>query len=159
MSCDEVRDAIEPLAAGDMAVAPAVAAHLASCAACAAEFEAARQVEQLLRARPAPHAPAGFTGRTLARVRHARWRSEQRVDLAFNLGLGIAGILIIVGFWIALRQSGLEMVAADLAQIFIAAGAAATRQIAAALPLYGAASALLAGALALWWWSERGIEN
>src|SRR5712691_10059410 len=68
MICNEVHDAVEPIAAGELAPDDRIAAHLSSCPHCAAALEDARRLERILQARPAPRAPAQFTSRTMARV-------------------------------------------------------------------------------------------
>jgi anti-sigma factor RsiW len=159
MTCDDLRDLIEPLASGDLTPTSTIAAHLASCSACTAALGTARRIDELLRRRPAPPAPAHFTSRVMARVRRARWRSEQALDLAFNIGLVAAAIAIVIGIWIAVERTGLASVSREVFQLFMAGLVTAARQMAPSLPLYAAATVLLASALGLWWWAERNPES
>ena len=88
MFCDEALDAVEAIAAGDLTPDGRVAAHLATCPNCALALVSARALERMLRVRGrCPKPPAQFTTRTLARVRRARWRREQFLDLGFNIAI------------------------------------------------------------------------
>src|SRR5207302_1407367 len=107
MFCDEVLDAIEPIAAGELTPDGRVAAHLTSCPNCAAALASARRVEQLLQARPIPKPAALFTTRTMALIRRRRWRREQFLDAGFNLALMIVGVAVAGAVWMALHRSGL----------------------------------------------------
>ena len=107
MFCDEVLDAIEPIAAGELTPDGRVAAHLTSCPNCAAALASARRVEQLLQARPIPKPAAQFTTRTMALIRRRRWRREQFLDAGFNLALMIVGVAVAGAVWMALHRSGL----------------------------------------------------
>src|SRR5438128_294713 len=110
MFCDEALDAIEAIACGELTPAGRIAEHFASCRQCAAALESARRLDRLLRARDAPRPPTQFTSRTMARIRRARWRSEQFLDVSFNLALGL--IVLGVGgvVWVALNRLGLSSV-------------------------------------------------
>ena len=77
MFCDEMLEQIEAIAGGDVAPDARMAAHLASCPNCRATLDRAREIERLMRARPAPEAPPHFTSRTLARIRRDKWRRDQ----------------------------------------------------------------------------------
>jgi predicted anti-sigma-YlaC factor YlaD len=156
MFCDEVIEAIEPIAAGDVAAEARIGEHLRTCADCAAALESARRVEQLLRQRSVPAAPAQFTTATLARVRRARWRSDQMIDAGFNLAVALLVVAIVAVVWLVLNRSGMAAVSNDVFQLFGTSLAAATSRIAPAVPLYAGAAALLATALGIWWWAERG---
>ena len=87
MFCDETLDAIEAIAAGELAAEGRVAAHLASCRHCAAALDSARRLDKMLAARPVPKPPQQFTVRTMTRIRRARWRSDQFLDVGFNVAL------------------------------------------------------------------------
>ncbi len=156
MFCDEVLDRVEAIAAGDVTPEGRIADHLASCADCAAVLESARRVEQLLRQRAAPRAPAQFTARTLGRVRRARWRSEQVVDAGFNAAIALIVGGVLVGIWMLAHRTGLGAVGNDAVELLGSGVAAFASRVGPALPLYGAATALVATALGIWWWAERG---
>jgi anti-sigma factor RsiW len=155
MFCDEVLDAVEGIAAGELTADGRIGEHLASCPHCAAALADARQLEQMLRARPVPLAPAQFTPRTMARVRRARWRSEQVVDVGFNAALVLIVSAVLAAIWMFLNLSGLTSVGDDAVSLFRAAAVALAGRVAPSLPLYAGATALLAGALGFWWWAER----
>jgi predicted anti-sigma-YlaC factor YlaD len=155
MFCDEALDAIEPIAAGDLRPEGRIAAHLASCPNCAAALEQARRVDTLLRARPVPAPPPQFTARTLTRIRRERWRTDQFLDMTFNVAIGALALVVIVGVWLLLRRTGLTAVPSGASDLFTTGVAAIAGRILPSLPLYLAAAALVATALALWWWAER----
>jgi anti-sigma factor RsiW len=154
--CDEVLDALEEIAAGELTPDGRIAAHLSTCANCAAALADAREIERLLRARPVPRASSQFTAQTMARVRRARWRSEQFLDAGFNLTLGIIVTAIVAGVFMLLRLTGLTSVGDDALSIFRSAFVALLERAAPALPIYVGASLLLAAAIGFWWWAERG---
>jgi predicted anti-sigma-YlaC factor YlaD len=155
MFCDEVLDAIEAIAAGDVTPDTRVAEHLTSCPNCAAALASARALEQMLRTRPVPRPPAQFTTRTLARVRRLRWRSEQLLDVGFNIAVSALALAIVGGAWMLLHRSGLAAVGGDAVNLFTSSLLAFARRISPSLPLYVAATGLLATALGVWWWAER----
>ena len=155
MFCDEVLETIELIAAGELTASAPVAEHLASCNGCGAALAAARRVDALLRSRVAPAPPANFSSRVMNRLRLARWRGEQLLDWGFNIALVTAGVLVVLGLWIVMRQSGLVIVSSDAVQMFESGMTLLARRISPSLPLYGAATAVLGTALAIWWWAER----
>ena len=155
MFCDQVLETIEPIAAGELTASAPVAEHLASCNGCGAALAAARRVDALLRSRVAPAPPANFSSRVMNRLRLARWRGEQLLDWGFNIALVTAGVLVVLGLWMVMRQSGLVIVSSDAVQMFESGRTLRARRISPSLPLYSAATAVLGTALAIWWWAER----
>jgi anti-sigma factor RsiW len=155
MFCDEALDTVEAIAAGDLTADGRVASHLATCANCALALEGARQLEASLRRRAAPAAPAEFTSRTLARIRRARWRSDQFLDVGFNVAIGLVVVSVLAGVWMLLHRTGLVSVSGDAVNVFGSGFVALARRVAPALPLYVGAAALLVSALGIWWWAER----
>jgi anti-sigma factor RsiW len=155
MFCDEVLETIELIAAGELTASAPVAEHLASCNGCGAALAAARRVDALLRSRVAPAPPANFSSRVMNRLRLARWRGEQLLDWGFNIALVTAGVLVVLGLWMVMRQSGLVIVSSDAVQMFESGMTLLARRISPSLPLYSAATAVLGTALAIWWWAER----
>ena len=112
----------------------------------------AREIERML-APSGASASSQFTARTMARVRRARWRSEQFLDAGFNVA--IAPIVVgssSPGARLLLDRSGLVSVG-DLTRCSARRGA--SDRVAPSLPLYAAATSLLAAALGFWWWAER----
>src|SRR2546427_12038536 len=155
MLCNEILDAIEPIAAGEVMPDDRIAAHLSSCPHCAAALGNARRLEQMLQARPMPRAPAQFTSRTMARVRRARWRTEQFLDLGFNVTLGLVLLAILGSVWLLLHRSGLVAVSNDAVDLLGTGLVTLARRVAPTVPLYVGATALLVTALGIWWWAER----
>jgi anti-sigma factor RsiW len=157
MFCDEALDSVEAIATGELTPDGRIADHLGSCPNCAAALEAARRLDRLLQARPVPKASAQFTARTMTKIRRARWRSDQFLDLAFNLAIGVVVLAVIGGVFILMHRTGLTAVSNDLLDLFSTGFVALAHKVGPSLPLYGAATALLAGALGIWWWAERGV--
>ena len=155
MFCDEALDTVEAIAAGDLTPDGRVASHLATCPNCAHALEAARQLEASLQRRAAPAAPAEFTSRTLARIRRARWRSDQFLDVGFNVAIGLVVVSVVAGVWMVLHRTGIVSVSGDAVDVFGSGFVALARRVAPALPLYAGAAALLVSALGIWWWAER----
>ena len=155
MFCDEVLDAVEPIAAGELTLSARVAEHLASCRGCAGALDSARRLDALLRGRAAPAPPAHFSSRVMGRLRRARWRSEQMLDWVFNIVLVAAGAVVVVSVWVVMRRSGLATVSSDAIELLGPGMAMFARRISPSLPLYAAATALLGTALGVWWWAER----
>jgi anti-sigma factor RsiW len=161
MFCDEALDSVEAIAAGELVPDGRIAAHLASCPNCAAALDSARALDGLLQRRPAPAAPAQFTARTLARVRRARWRSEQFLDVGFNMAIAAIVVAVGAGAWMVLNRSGLTAVSNGAIGLLGSGVVSVARRVAPSVPLYAGATAVLAAALAIWWWAEReaGYEN
>ena len=155
MFCDEALDSIEAIAADELMPDGRVAAHLASCPNCAAALVSARSLERMLERRAVPAAPSQFTSRTMARVRRARWRSDQFLDLGFNVAIGLVVLIVFGGIWMLLNRSGLAAVSTDAVDLFGTGLVTVARRIAPSLPLYAGAAAVLATALGIWWWAER----
>jgi anti-sigma factor RsiW len=155
MFCDEALDSVEAIAAGDVTPDGRVASHLATCPNCALALVGARQLEASLRRRPVPAPPAQFTSRTLARIRRARWRSDQFLDVGFNVAIGLLVFAVFGGIWMLVHRTGLTSVSGDAVNVFGSGFVALARRAAPSLPLYAGAAALLVSALGLWWWAER----
>jgi anti-sigma factor RsiW len=155
MFCDEALDSVEAIAAGDLVPEGRVASHLANCPNCAQALSRARQLEQALQRRSVPQPPAQFTSRTLARIRRARWRSDQFLDVGFNVAIGIMVFAIFGGVWMLLHRSGLSTVSGDAVNVFGSGFVSLARRVAPSLPLYAGAAGLLVSALGIWWWAER----
>src|ERR671931_2764987 len=107
MFCDEALDVVEAVAGGDLAPPGRIAEHLATCPNCAAALDSARRLDRLLQARAAPRPPAHFTPRTLTRIRRARWRSDQFLDVGFNIAIIAIVVAIVGGVWLLFNRSGL----------------------------------------------------
>ncbi len=155
MFCDEALDAVEAIAAGELTPEGRVAAHLASCPNCAAALASARRLEQMLQARPVQKAPPQFTSRTMAVLRRQRWRSEQFLDIGFNVALGAVALAIVGTIWMVLHRTGIVSVNNGAVNLIGATFVRLAHRVAPSVPLYVGAAALLATALALWWWAEK----
>jgi hypothetical protein len=155
MFCDEALDTVEAIAAGETMPDGRIASHLATCPNCAQALVHARQLEASLRRREVPAAPPQFTSRTLARIRRARWRSDQFLDLGFNVAIGAVVIAVLIGVWMLLDRTGLASVSGDAVGMFDSGLVSLARRVAPSVPLYAGAAALLVSALGLWWWAER----
>lgn len=155
MYCDEALDAVEAVAAGDLIADGRLADHYATCPNCSAALKGARALDAMLQQRPVPQPGPQFTARTMTRVRRARWRSDQALDVGFNVAIAAGVLAIITGVWLVLRRSGLAVVSNDAVDIVARGLVTLAHRVGPSLPLYGAATALLATALALWWWAER----
>src|SRR5206468_5414836 len=139
---DESLDAVEAIAAGELKPEGRIATHLETCPNCAAALASARRLEQLLQARPVQTAPPQFTARTMAALRRRRWRSEQFVDVGFNVALGIVALVVGAGTWMFLHRSGLVSVSNDAVNLLSANFLSLAHRVAPSVPLYAGATAL-----------------
>jgi anti-sigma factor RsiW len=158
MVCTHLDELIEPIAAGDMVPDSDTRAHLASCAACAHALELARQIDGVLAAQPVPDVGPAFTSRLMVRLRRERWRSEQYLDVAFNIAVALAVATTVGGLVMVLAASGLTTVSPDLTGLFVSGVAEVLSAVTPALPVYGVAAAVFVSGMAIWWWAERGFE-
>ena len=158
MVCTHLDELIEPIAAGDMVPDADARAHLASCAACAHALELARQIDGVLAAQPVPDVGPAFTSRLMVRLRRERWRSEQYLDVAFNIAVALAVATTVGGLVMVLAASGLTTVSPDLTGLFVSGVAEVLSAVTPALPVYGVAAAVFVSGMAIWWWAERGFE-
>jgi anti-sigma factor RsiW len=158
MTCTDFDELIEPIAAGELKPDAGMRAHLQSCPACTRALAMAHQIDRVLGAQPAPEPPLAFTATLMARLRRERWRSEQSLDVAFNIAVGLAVAVGVAGAVMVATASGLAAVSADLVRVFLSATVSAFATIAPALPVYALASAVVVSWLLVWWWAERGFE-
>ena len=150
LTCSAVRDLVEPIAAGDVAVETVVRDHLETCPRCAAALASARRIDMLLAERPA--------AAVMARIRRERWRTEQHVDRIFNLAIAAAIVLVTGGIVALFNVNGLLGAAAAAWQLMTAATKEGVSTAAPRLGTYIAAAAFMASALAMWWWAERRLS-
>jgi anti-sigma factor RsiW len=149
---------IEQLAGSEREATPEERAHLAACEACARALALANDVQRLLSRQAAPEVPPRFVAATLARIRRARWQAEQRLDLAFNVAVGLAVVLAVGALWIVLSTTGLSTVSAGVALVFVDTVNEAVRRALPVLPMYTLGAGILLSGLAMWWWAEHGFE-
>jgi predicted anti-sigma-YlaC factor YlaD len=159
MFCDETLDAVEAIAAGELTPEGRIAQHLRSCRQCAAALESARRLEKMLQARPVPRPPQQFTNRTMARIRRARWRSDQFLDAGFNMAVALITVGVIAAVWLVVDRSGVTAVSSDLVTLIEGGAVTLAHRVAPAISLYVAAAALVLTALTIWWWAERGTAG
>src|SRR5581483_12486720 len=103
-----------------------------------------RRIERLLRERPAPAAPAQFTARTLGRVRRARWRTEQFLDVSFNAAIALIVAGVVAAIWMLAHRTGLAAVSNDAVELFATGLSAFARRV--------------GPSLGIWWWAERDMQ-
>ncbi len=158
VTCHDVVQLVEAIAAGDVDVTPAIREHLESCPRCAAELASAYRLDAMLAARPQPGAPTQFVAAVLGRVRNERWTSEQRIDRIFNLAIAAAALLVGASI-VALTNVGAVIGAAGWVWTTSAAATAQfARQAAPVVVTYIAAAGVLMSALVMWWWAERRLS-
>lgn len=158
LTCRDVLNLVEAIAAGDLDVAPEVRGHLESCPRCAAALASARRIEAALVAWPQATAPPDFASAILARVRNERWTSEQRVDRIFNLAIAFAVLLVVASVAALTDVAGVLAGAAWMWQVGARASAELTRQAAPVATAYVGAAGVLMSALFMWWWAERRLS-
>ena len=159
MTCRDMQERIEAVAAGDQPADEAFRAHVEGCVACAAAMARARRIEETLAARPAPAAPARFAALVASRIRRDHWREEQQVDWMFNIAIA-AGLVAIAGGALALVNLSLvtDTIGAGVSAMFTyfaQPGAEAPARVPAGLPTYLLAAGFLATTLLVWSWAER----
>ena len=158
MTCKDVEERIEAVAAGDQAADGAFLAHVETCVRCAAALAAARRIEETLAARPIPAAPPRFAAAVASRIRRDYWRSEQQVDWMFNLAIAVAVIAIAGG---ALALVNLTAVLEGVSAGWSALHALVREQRgprtapAPAFSTYLLGAGFLVTALLVWSWAER----
>jgi anti-sigma factor RsiW len=158
MTCRDVLELVEAIAAGDIEPDAALRAHIESCPQCASALASARRIESLLESRPAPAAPARFTPAVLQRIRREQWRTEQNVDRLFNIAMAVAVLLVAGGTLALFNLGGLLSLVGSAWQVASGMGSTAARSAAPSLNTYIAAAALLASALGMWWWADRTLS-
>jgi predicted anti-sigma-YlaC factor YlaD len=155
MTCREVAELIEPIAADELEPVADVRAHFESCPACARMLAGARRLDAALAALQPPPVPERFVAAVLQRVRRERWRMERNVDLLFNVAM-IAALLIVAAGVLALFDvSGVVAASSGAWTGLSEMGTQIARQMAPAINTYIAAAGLLLTVLGMWWWAER----
>jgi len=155
MTCKEVADLIEPIAAGEFDPSPEVRAHFESCPSCARMLATARRLEATLIAYRPPPVPDRFVATVLQRIRRERWRMEQNVDFLFNAAIVFALLIVAGGIFALMNISGLVAATSGVGSQLSEISAVIARQMAPVINTYIAAAGLLLTALLMWWWAER----
>jgi anti-sigma factor RsiW len=158
MTCKDVIDLVEAIAAGDLEPTAELRVHVETCTGCASALASARRLEAALSSQVAPPAPARFANLVLQRVRHERWRAEQQVDRLFNLARGAALVIVAGGIFALMNVSGVVAAAAETLGVIATVRGEVARQAAPSVNTYIAAGGLLASALGMWWWAERRLS-
>jgi anti-sigma factor RsiW len=158
VTCAGALQLVEAIAARDLEVTEDVRAHFETCPLCASALASARRIEAALESRPKPQAPPGFTQAVLGRIRHERWRIEERVDRVFNIAI-VVSVLLVIASVAALTNVGAVLAGAGSVWGLLASfDGQAFDAAAPALVTYVAAAGLLMSALAMWWWADRRLS-
>jgi anti-sigma factor RsiW len=158
MTCNDALELVEPIAAADLEVTPALRDHFETCPRCAAALASARRLEMELTRRETPVAPERFTTTVLQRIRREQWRTEQNVDRLFNVAIAAALVLMFGGLAALLNLNGVLSMAASVWTLLTGVGRTAVGVAAPSLGMYVAAAGLLLSALAMWWWADHSLE-
>jgi anti-sigma factor RsiW len=154
MTCDDILDLIEPIAADDLTPSDEMRAHLESCPSCAAALATARRIEATLATRLVVEAPPRFAASVHQRIRRERWVEEQRVDRIFNVAIAAAVLLLVGGVLFLLRGSAVLEAAGQFLALASTFSGEAAESAAPSLGTYVAATGLFVSGLAMWWWAE-----
>ena len=158
MSCPDVLDLVEPIAAGDLVPDERVRDHLHSCPQCAGALASAQRLEAQLKAMEIPAAPPAFTTQVLQRIRRDRWQSEQNVDRLFNLAIVAAVIFIAAGLLALLNVDTVISLTGSMWTALKEGSRQTARTAAPTVGTYVAAAGLLVSALGMWAWAERRMQ-
>jgi anti-sigma factor RsiW len=158
MTCREILDRIEAVAAGDEPATPEFRSHLEGCVACAAALAEARRIETMLTTRPAPSAPARFSAAIASRIRQERWRSEQHIDRMFNVALLLGVAAIAIGVLALFNVDAMTAAFTGTFALLTRLSGDIVVQAAPRLSTYLGAAGFLATALFVWWWAERRLS-
>lgn len=155
MTCKEIADLIEPIAAGEFEPSAQARAHFESCPSCARMLATARRLEATLIAYRPPPVPDRFVATVLQRIRRERWRMEQNVDFLFNAAIVVALLIVAGGIFALMNVSGVVAASSGAWTQLSEISAVIARQMAPAINTYIAAAGLLLTALLMWWWAEK----
>jgi anti-sigma factor RsiW len=154
MTCEEANAFIEAVAVGD-SVPDELAAHLAGCRQCAPRLALARRIDLTLKERIVPAASPGFTVSVMARLRRDRWRTEQVVDLSFNIAVTTGVLLVLAGIAGFAWRAGAVAIGNDIAELMVTATRTVVERAATDMQVVTVIMLLISTAFALWWWAEE----
>ena len=154
MHCDDLELLIEAIADGSHEMSAGEAAHVASCAVCAARLERARAIESLLAIREVVAPPPSFTIAVMQRVGQERWKAERAIDLGFNLAMAAGVLVILAGAAGLLMSLGMLTITVDVAAIWEALRTETGSRVLSQVQTIAMSAVLLTMALVLWWWAE-----
>jgi anti-sigma factor RsiW len=158
MTCRDVLDRIEAVAAGDEPATAEFRSHLEGCLACAAALAEARRIETMLAGRPAPPAPPRFSAAVNSYIRQERWRSEQHVDRMFNAALLLGVLAITAGVLALFNVNAMAAAFSGSVVLLNRLSGELVLHTASTFATYVGAAGLLATALFVWWWAERRLS-
>jgi predicted anti-sigma-YlaC factor YlaD len=124
MTCDDIRDLIEPWAAGEASPSTEAAAHLRACASCQEAFAFAMEIERALADADSVAIPSRFTDRIVREARRERSINREFSDAIFHAATTGALVIAGVAVWISLAGSGVDLSELPIAPISLAAATA-----------------------------------
>ena len=124
MTCDDIRDLIEPWAAREASPSTEAAAHLHACPSCQGAFAIAREIEQALVAPGTVPIPSRFTDRVVRAARREQSIDRSFSDVIFHAATTGALVIAAVAVWVSLAGSGIDLSGLPIAPISLAAAAA-----------------------------------
>lgn len=154
MTCHEILDLVEPIAADELTPTDEMRGHLETCRSCAAALATARRIEATLAARLVLEAPPRFAASVHQRIRRERWVAEERVDRIFNVAIAAAILLLAGGVFFLLRGSAVLEGTVQFLALATTVGDQAAQAAAPSAGTYIAATGLFVSGLAMWWWAE-----
>ena len=154
VDCAALRDAIEPLAAGDAAT-PDQHAHLAECASCQARVALALRLERVLAEWPVPVPGPALAQRVLATTRQEAWQREQVVDWGFNVAIATGLVAIVAGVVAIVWLLGSAAGPAATTQVVTGVTTALLERMQGQAAVLATATLLLTATLVAWWWAEE----
>jgi hypothetical protein len=155
VTCGEIADLIEPVAAAEREFTPEQAAHVATCARCGPALARARAIERTL-AQPAPAAPAALTAAVLRAVRREALRAEETVDRFFNAVLVAGALLVAAGIYIFANLAGFASLIRSASRVVARGDWLITVTASPHATAYLLSTLLVITGAATWWWIERG---
>lgn len=120
MTCDDIRDLIEPWTTGEASPSTEAAAHLRVCASCQGACALATEIEQALAGAGAVPIPSRFTDRVVREVRRERSSNRECGDAIFHAATTGAFVIAGVVVWPSLAGSGVALSSLPLAAISLA---------------------------------------
>lgn len=124
MTCDDIRDLIEPWATGETSPSAEAAAHLRACASCQGALAIAMEIEQALAGAGAVPIPSRFTDRVVRAARRDQSLNRDLGDVIFHAATTGALVIAGVAAWVSLASSGVDFSSLPLAAISLAFAAA-----------------------------------
>jgi len=124
MTCDDIRDLIEPWTVGEVSPSTEAAAHLRACASCQEAFTLAMEIERALAEEDTVPIHPRFTDRVIRQARREQSINREFSDAIFQAATTGALVIAGVSVWVSLAGSGVDLSGLPLAPISLAAAAA-----------------------------------